>query len=454
MPPTGARPFWDYPRSPAATRNLVDAARDRGFGPDACLEGTGITEADLTAPDAVITGVQELRVVRNLLALTKDPAGLGIEVGTRYQLASAGILGFALLSSPTMGEALSVGLRFSQLSSTFHHFTLKVGETDSTFDLDDNDVPTDVRQFLLERDLMAIAGIVPILFGGAMPAGARIMLRTGPQTPLRLLAELLTVEFDSPRNALVFPTALLAEPLPTADPHTAALCVRQCEELLELRRAAASRARYATNCSGSRVTYPPWVRSPRACTSANALCIGGSHAKARHTGHYSTKYVKPSPGNSSGMGSRCGRCPIDWATPNPRRLPMHIPVGGACHRARGKFGGVTETPPETREIDYRFTLANERTFLSWIRTALGLLAGGVAVQTLVQPFHHAGVRHALAASCLALAVVVSIGAYVHWRDVKNRMDRAQPLKGTMLVPLLAISIGLVAILASVAVFYR
>lgn len=145
---------------------------------------------------------------------------------------------------------------------------------------------------------------------------------------------------------------------------------------------------------------------------------------------------------------------IDWAIPNPPRLPTHTPAGEASHRARGKFGGVTETPPEAREIDYRFTLANERTFLSWIRTALGLLAGGVAVQTLVQPFHHAGVRHALAASCLALAVVVSIGAYVHWRDVKNRMDRAQPLKGTMLVPLLAISIGLVAILASVAVFYR
>lgn len=181
-------------------------------------------------------GAQELQIVRNLLALTGDPVGLGIEVGTRYQIASAGILGFALLSSPTMRDALAVGLRFSQLSSTFHRFTLTIGDEDSIFDLDESEIPPDVRRFLLERDLAAIAGIVPILFGGAMPTGARVQLRSGPDTPLRLLAELLTVEFESPRNALVFPTELLAAPLPTADPHTAALCVRQCEELLEQRR--------------------------------------------------------------------------------------------------------------------------------------------------------------------------------------------------------------------------
>ncbi|MBF9329348.1 AraC family transcriptional regulator [Mycobacteroides chelonae] len=236
MPDDGGRPFWDYPRSPTATRNLVEAARDRGFGTGPCLAETGLTDADLVGSDAVVSGAQELQIVRNLLALTGDPVGLGIEVGTRYQIASAGILGFALLSSPTMRDALAVGLRFSQLSSTFHRFTLTIGDADSVFDLDESDIPPDVRRFLLERDLAAIAGIVPILFGGAMPVGARVQLRSGPDTPLRLLAELLTVEFDSPRNALVFPTELLAAPLPTADPHTAALCVRQCEELLEQRR--------------------------------------------------------------------------------------------------------------------------------------------------------------------------------------------------------------------------
>jgi putative membrane protein len=50
---------------------------------------------------------------------------------------------------------------------------------------------------------------------------------------------------------------------------------------------------------------------------------------------------------------------------------------------------------DEQEPDYRFTLANERTFLAWIRTALALIAGGVAVVHLVPAFGIPGVRHAL-----------------------------------------------------------
>ncbi len=39
-----------------------------------------------------------------------------------------------------------------------------------------------------------------------------------------------------------------------------------------------------------------------------------------------------------------------------------------------------------REPDYRFTLANERTFLAWLRTSLSLLAAGIAVVQLIPAF--------------------------------------------------------------------
>ncbi|WP_054814290.1 YidH family protein [Nocardia arizonensis] len=103
------------------------------------------------------------------------------------------------------------------------------------------------------------------------------------------------------------------------------------------------------------------------------------------------------------------------------------------------------------EIDYRFTLANERTFLAWMRTSLGLLAGGVAVETLVQPFHMAGLRRAISMSCLVLAVIVAIGAYLHWRRIRAAMHSGAPLPGTVLVPILSVGITVVSVLACAAV---
>ncbi|MFF0613668.1 YidH family protein [Nocardia tengchongensis] len=101
-------------------------------------------------------------------------------------------------------------------------------------------------------------------------------------------------------------------------------------------------------------------------------------------------------------------------------------------------------------LDYRFTLANERTFLAWIRTSLGLLAAGVAVHTLVQPFHHAGVRRALSLSCIALAVALAAGAYTHWRDVQVTMERGERLRNPLLVPILAAGIAVVSVFAAIA----
>jgi putative membrane protein len=101
------------------------------------------------------------------------------------------------------------------------------------------------------------------------------------------------------------------------------------------------------------------------------------------------------------------------------------------------------------EPDYRFTLANERTFLAWIRTALGLLAGGVAVHQLIpQP---AAAHTVLAVLCVALAAVLAASGYPRWRRVQAAMSRGEPLPKTPMVLVLTAGVLLITVLAVVLV---
>ncbi|MET8845672.1 DUF202 domain-containing protein [Amycolatopsis sp. NPDC004625] len=97
------------------------------------------------------------------------------------------------------------------------------------------------------------------------------------------------------------------------------------------------------------------------------------------------------------------------------------------------------------EPDYRFTLANERTFLAWLRTALGLLAGGVAVHQLVTSAAGA----VLAGLCVALAAVLAATAYPRWRRVQVAMRAGEPLPPSRMI--LVLTGGLLTLIVAAAV---
>ena len=97
------------------------------------------------------------------------------------------------------------------------------------------------------------------------------------------------------------------------------------------------------------------------------------------------------------------------------------------------------------EPDYRFTLANERTFLAWIRTSLGLLAGGVAVRQLVDPFDVAGGRTLLALLAIGGSALLSVGGYLRWLGVQRAVRRGDPLPPAPLLPVVTLGLLLVAV---------
>jgi len=106
---------------------------------------------------------------------------------------------------------------------------------------------------------------------------------------------------------------------------------------------------------------------------------------------------------------------------------------------------------DDREPDYRFTLANERTFLAWIRTALGLLAGGVAVRQLVPRFTTPGATEVLAVGCVGLAAILAAASYPRWRRVQRAMRAGEPLPPTRMIIGLSIGVLLLAVFTAVLV---
>jgi putative membrane protein len=88
------------------------------------------------------------------------------------------------------------------------------------------------------------------------------------------------------------------------------------------------------------------------------------------------------------------------------------------------------------EPDPRFTLANERTFLAWIRTALALLAGGIAVEAFTADVFPDQIRTLLAVVLLLLGVLLSAGAAVRWYKVERSLRHQTPLPLPLIAPLL------------------
>ena len=99
------------------------------------------------------------------------------------------------------------------------------------------------------------------------------------------------------------------------------------------------------------------------------------------------------------------------------------------------------------EPDYRFTLANERTVLAWIRTALALAAGGLgSISLLADEFAGA---EAIGVLLLALSFLTAAAAYRRWARAEASMRLGKPLPPSRLPILMAIGAAVVALAAAI-----
>ena len=99
-----------------------------------------------------------------------------------------------------------------------------------------------------------------------------------------------------------------------------------------------------------------------------------------------------------------------------------------------------------QDLDARFSLANERTFLAWIRTSLAMVAAGVVAAKALD-FHHELLRWAVAVPPIVAGALLALDSHRRWRAYENAMRRGDRLPTG--VGLATLAIGLAAYAALV-----
>ena len=228
---------WNFRRSAASVRLLLQLGQEHGLSTEQVLDGTGLSMAAFDDRKLEIEASDELRVIGNLVRLLPHVPWLGLEAGSRYHLTSYGIWGYALISSPTLHSAADLALRYVNLTYAFTHVSMETSNGVTAFSFGDLEVPPDVRRFIVDRDTVGLRVLQKDVFQSAIP-----LLRVTFKGPAPSYAAMYTQhfgvmpEFNASSNRAEFPSHYLDLPLPQANEATMAMCEEMCRELINHRR--------------------------------------------------------------------------------------------------------------------------------------------------------------------------------------------------------------------------
>ena len=211
---------------------ILDVAQPHGVSREALLAAAGVPPKLLEDPNARLTAAQAGGMLYHAIKLSGEPA-LGYEIGLHSSVTSHGLMGYGLLSSATLREAIELSAKFLQLRLPMFSMKLFTEGEQAVIETAETMPLGSTRQCMFDLLLVGMARVAPALTGYRMPDIELWFEYPEPAYYARYKTRLPAMRFNMGANQLRFRATYLDLRPDTANPATAQMVEEQCRRELE-----------------------------------------------------------------------------------------------------------------------------------------------------------------------------------------------------------------------------
>ncbi len=195
------------------------------------FESAGIEEHLLEVAGATMNLEQE-QIFSKMAMDALNDSGIGLKIGSRFNLSAFGMLGLTLMSSATLADGLKAAINLQSLTWSRLSWRLLQGNDIAIFEASSREPLGDSLNFILERDFVATITVCKELLGKCLPLKEVHLSYPPPEYALEYEAIFnCPVKFDSPKNQIFFDAHWLAENLQRSNIPVHKVSYAQCQEL-------------------------------------------------------------------------------------------------------------------------------------------------------------------------------------------------------------------------------
>ncbi len=214
---------------------MCQLMREMGSDPAPALKAAALTETMLNDPSARLASGAELAFIRQYREQLAHVDQLAVVTGKRYHLAVFGALGVAMLTARTLWDSIQVAMRYQDLNFSWCRFDAQINGHELMIAVDASQVPSDLRDFLVCRDMAAIDTVFKDLRSERMPYVA-VGLNLHDDKQAQGLDDCLMCQADvkAGSNFMRFPVSMLTQTNSHHSMTTHAMSLAACDAQLSL----------------------------------------------------------------------------------------------------------------------------------------------------------------------------------------------------------------------------